>query len=268
MRLFALLFIVVILIACGGTEDRLESESLNDNLQSDTVHLERDSLIQEKIPIPDEMKGLISLFNDTLVLPLSVDSIFLQNEIEKAENELRSLSYETVKEFTEGGLKNGPAADQSYILKACMEIDSIKRAGGYEEYLQSIDLAMMQDAVFSAIGLIEMGDGKTVLLWIMNYSSYEACPYYTGAVIFGTSLNEYNIQNTIELAEFTSSGDAPAWGMSEAYSEVSMDEILTVYRDAYGETDEVGYNYADDGRLTEHFVRLDSTGFAEISVKE
>jgi len=264
MQTHYIYFLSLFIFACGGTTSNEEIDHFDqaiDTIEETAI----DTLKAEVIAIPNEIAELLKNFRDTFELPLTVDSTFIQERNDGDQLESSQFNYQTVRDLIQNGFANGPAEEQKYMLNATIEIDSLKSINAYEDYLSSIDIGMLQDVVYNGHGIIIFPNNRHLLIWTMNYSSYKACPYYTGTVVFGTLLDRYQIMNTIELAEITSSGDPPAFGETAADSEVSEDKITTKYREAYGETADPEYGY--EGSLEEsdskHIVFIDSTGFAQ-----
>jgi hypothetical protein len=82
--------------------------------------------------------------------------------------------------ITEGKLTHG---FKNAVDNFC-KIDSIKKAGAYTAYVDSLDIGMTQDAHAYSLGRCRFMDTE-VLLWILTETSYEACPASSSFMLNG-----------------------------------------------------------------------------------
>jgi hypothetical protein len=97
----------------------------------------------------------------------------------------RRLSRNTVRELAAGFVKNAMPDGVTGTLNAFYKIDSLKTAGLYAEYADTLDIGMPRDAHAYAIGHGRLDD-MTVYLWMLTEDSYEACPYSRRVLVCGT----------------------------------------------------------------------------------
>lgn len=103
-----------------------------------------------------------------------------------------------------------------YDLKEFFVIDSIKAKGTYEEWAEGLDLGQIKQSKAYSLSQIKTGENSSVLFWILEYNTVEACPYSWAKKVLATAINKNKIGETIVFAEHSGGGDAP----------VSFDRII------------------------------------------
>jgi hypothetical protein len=90
-----------------------------------------------------------------------------------------------------------------------IRLDSIKKAGGYEDYLSKLDIGMYKDIRAIYYKKYDISASKSLNLWGFDYSSYEACPYANGKVIFVNTVENGKNVSCVPFAYFHNWADAP-----------------------------------------------------------
>ena len=99
--------------------------------------------------------------------------------------------------------------------------------GTYEDYVNNIDIGMMKESEANIHQKLIIDANNYIMLWSISYSTYEACPYASGTIVFGTYFNNNVAQNTATLGEDSGGGDAPYWGGTLITSQISSTAIIT-----------------------------------------
>ena len=206
-----------------------------------------------------ELQELLKYFQDSMNTPLLLDSNYIQ---EKAGQEETKLSFEQLKQLTLEGFANSIAQENEYLIKAAIRIDSLKLINEYEAYVEKIDIGMIQEASSFGNGLLELTPNRKLLIWQINYKTYEACPFAEGSIVFGTLLENTEIGGTIQLAEKSSGGDPPAWNETFVHAEINENEIEQHKYQLFGEMNEDGENFIETTE-SNYRILIDSTGIVE-----
>lgn len=182
---------------------------------------------------PEQLRDLIKKQNKEK-LPFQADSTYvkeftIENEIDDASIKLLVSNFSESENYDDG-----------YIYEV-LRLNNLKSMSQYEDYVNLLDIGQLKDASAHWIGVIEKGDSALVL-WAVKYSSYEACPFYSGNEIFASLIHEGIVKKCAKIGEYTSGGDAPYW--FENYGLFTIDETFTVIRKMF-------YASYDDDTLQE-----------------
>jgi hypothetical protein len=161
----------------------------------------------------------IPYFAGQLVLPLNIDSAFIVRQDTAqplAYSALRSMKAEFATIENEKQL-------QYYINDFC-KIDSMRSLGQYSKYTEGLDIGMMQNATAYRLGNIRLKDKTDLLLWRLNFSSYEACPNYSGIFVVG-SLRRGDTYIHLPLGKLYQAGDPPSFMSETLTSQLTNDWI-------------------------------------------
>lgn len=240
------------------------TETTNDSIQetsqiTDTTVIV-DSIIDQIIEIEVDPKRnvidvekLFSKASENFELPLKIDSSFLEKYALQGEDSEYNLNGQEVKHLgfsfpTEANISNS----KSWQIKTFTEIDSLKKNGGYDDYLSALDIGQTKYSAANAFGKVNVNEQSIILLWSLDFSTYEACPYGYGTFIFGTVFTNNTATNTSLLAEKSGGGDPPAWGDDYTESELN-DSTIAIYRlERWGEEDyETGEEYVEKREMRE-----------------
>lgn len=181
------------------------------------------------------------LINDKLAnfpikeLPLLIDSAFFAADTIEQDYQ-GNLDIEMVK-LLSSRLASDDASDRErYYLNDFFQIAQAKNEGTYDTLLAHLDIGMTENASCNAIGRIEFGDTMGMIIWEINYKSYDACPYYNGHHVLGTLIKNGNVVSCIQLAAREYGADAP---MSfEAYQLASIAKNGVITTRNYSQTNE------------------------------
>ncbi|TNF47004.1 MAG: hypothetical protein EP305_09240 [Bacteroidetes bacterium] len=175
---------------------------------------------------PDSLKKLISNFN-TSELPFRADS----NLLEKLDaQKFVLLDNEQILSLYSNYVPSEKW--NSYYVDEVIGMNLRKRNSTYESYLESLDLAMLKDANAYAIQLFAKED-IGLMLWGIEYSSYEACPFYAGWELYVSVIKEGKVDKCIKVGGIQSAGDPPAMSSIMGLFDLNSDLKLTrkLYRE-------------------------------------
>ncbi|MGV6860816.1 MAG: hypothetical protein ACWA41_03540 [Putridiphycobacter sp.] len=224
------LIILLSVYACSNQEN-LEKKETNE-----PVGTELDSTNTE---LSNEDTVLVTPNFDYTVLefPLTIDSLFIESH--KIGMDTSNLSGEQVKEMSQNMLNKKGEPEISYMLSDFIKIDSLKQVGGYENYVQTLDIAMTKNINANMVGQLPLSQNNTVLIWSSTYTSYEACPFFYGTNVYATYYNGNNPIHTLLVGEVSGGGDAPYWADTQLESTIKPDQIsLSWNQQNGGEYDE------------------------------
>lgn len=159
----------------------------------------------------------------TLTLPLAIDTNFIM-EVDTNNRipyqQIRQLGTQLLAHELSDGLFND--------INSFCEVDSIKQAGHYADYLAKLEIGMTKIAISFKLGVIDLGEGTQLFIWGIHNSSFEACPYFAGTTIIGTLVNEDKENTHFLLGELSGGGDPPATGTDEVTSYIDKEGTITV----------------------------------------
>lgn len=162
--------------------------------------------IKKAIEYPEEIQKFINLFPD-LNQELNLDKAFMQDS--SLNHTKHKLSLKEVQLLAKNLSKDEFTEINEYYLKDYSKIEQSKLNKKYKEYTDSLDIGMMQDANCFALGKIELGDSLAILIWKLDFASYEACPYYSGTHFMASIVYTKQVVQTIQVACDESAADAP-----------------------------------------------------------
>ena len=146
-----------------------------------------------------------------------------------------------------------------YYLNDYKTIKEAKLDGKYDAFLEKLDIGMIKDADAFYLGRLEFGDSIGIVIWQLNYSSYEACPFFSGIHILATSIYEGKVIQTIEIAGHEINADAPISAENYYLSRVTSKGLIV--RNYYFKVDENEENI-EKGSNSEKFI-LQKKGFVK-----
>lgn len=205
MRKHLFIFIsisVLVLASCGTNTPENESLSVNrKEIIIDTPTIEVPPEIIEANPALD---SLMSLFTITENLPFSIEA----KNIDKIKPG-KKLRRKQVNMLASNVVKNDLFMDVDYAVKKFNIIDSVKAKGKYEEWKQQLDLGAIMYSKAFCITLIKTGENASLLFWMLDYQTEDACPFSFSKTIYATAVYKNKITETIVFAEQSGGGDAP-----------------------------------------------------------
>lgn len=130
---------------------------------------------------------------------IALESIFLDSSLTK----ISSLEASSLWGFL-------PDTSEYFeLLNSFRRLDSLKSAGKYENYISNLDIGMYKDITGILLKDISVSEAKKLRVWGINYSSYEACPYFGGKVLFISTIENNKTTACVPFAYIKTSADAP-----------------------------------------------------------
>lgn len=180
----------VLLAACGAPKKEKKPETV---------------AAPKSIQYPAEFQGVLDHF--PVVKAVAVDSIFFDDSVGNTSD--FTLSVDLVKQLTARFAKDDYSHDETYYLNSFYKIAEAKRNNAYEQFKKNLDIGMTQDANCYALSRMEFGDSLAVLFWKIDYSSYEACPVFSGTHVLASLVRDGKVGECILLAAHEVSADPP-----------------------------------------------------------
>lgn len=203
------LLLLVVVIGCDPGKDEKNENTAN----NDSVGVEN--------------KVIAMSFDEKLFAPLSLPLIIDTNFILEVDTNNR-IPYQQIRQLGVNFLQHETASGIIYDINSFCEIDSIKQAGGYREYLEKMEIGMTKIAISFKLGVIPIPDNTKLFVWGIHNSSYEACPFFAGTTIIGTYVNENNENIHFLLGEISGGGDPPSMGNDEVISKINKKGIINL----------------------------------------
>ena len=212
---FAIVCLIILFHAC--------SSALEDRIKEST-----DSVIATKIAANNsESIHISNLFKQNTTLPFTADTVLFDHI--KNFDSLGSEEVKTLSLFSKNNKK-----ESDYELNEFYKIDSIKAAGNYLKWWETLDIGMTKFANAYAIKKAEYDENTTLLFWSLSTSNYEACPYASQTSIYVTVLYQNETTSCFLLGETLSAGDPP----------VSIERIINGI-------------FEKDGKIIQHLHQVD-----------
>jgi len=238
----------LLLSSCGG--ESATSENVTDTAKTDIAAL---------VPENDEInQALLEKFKISTELPFVQDSVYLAN---LSYSDTNALTVDEAKYLSFGFVDS----DVSYRGLSPVDdfyfFDSLKVNDGYESFMEVIDIGMMirSDAFIAQKVIVD--DSTSILLWIVDYATYEACPYASGKVLYASVLRNNVVTSCTILGEDSSGADAPIW--SETLSLLSLTKagywVSKRDRNCAGEVDAEENDLVDESSI-DYILIIDAKG--------
>ncbi len=126
-----------------------------------------------------------------------------------------------------------------WLIENYVYLDSIKKAGQYEAYLNKLDIGMIKEIVSKKFKTIVIGDSITLVFWGLDFSSYEACPFTEGKVLFLSTLKNGKNSFCLPVSYSQHWSDAPVYNSLEASFTLNKNGFLKIKeREVIGDLDE------------------------------
>jgi hypothetical protein len=219
--LIYLISLTLIASSCTGENDSNGADNDNPISDIDTMTIEE----PEPIPLvlqtfPEELSNLSSSF-DTLQFPFTLKHEVLDKHESKGEFSSKQL------EFLSQNYTDKAVESYAYLNDA-LKMYERKQKGTYQTYVDNLDLAQLKDATAHPYGQLNL-DTAIVLLWTVNYSSFEACPFYTGKDLYASVIQNDSVQTTVYLGNESSGGDPPMF--AETFMNLEITKLLEMTRE-------------------------------------
>jgi hypothetical protein len=233
-------FLPLLFLACTS-KPSIETTPL-DSIGGAIDSISRDSALVE----PTKETSLSHL--PDLALPLQLDSAF----ITKRED---TLSYIAIRKMLLPFQLVYTEEAPTHLIKA-IEIDSLKRIGKYEAYLNSLDIAQTAQAEAYLIGKCIVNN-FTIVFWKTHFRTIDADPFAEGYNLYATTFKDLN-QSPIStaLVGFTLQGMDPPFFMRKALRGV-LNKDGAFYLSENGEQGEME---AMEPIETDYVLRINAKG--------
>jgi hypothetical protein len=231
--LFTFFFLVCGILSCDISTVKIDAsfdkskkqESGSDN----AVNTSKD--LDTLRAMPDDLIGRV---NNTLNAPYMLD----HKKIEALDQSDNELSQQEVSLLTEHLVENEDFGFIKYRIESYIEVHKMIDSIGEEEYLENIDLGMTRNCDAYVNEKVILSDKRTLLIWSLDYSTYEACPYYSGTYVLATMCVDGKVSHTVFVGESSGGGDAPVWSSIEMSSTITNDVIDVKFVEEVGGMDE------------------------------
>ena len=194
------------LFGCGNNTAEISSASESDSLAINNKQLEKS----------------VGLFKPAS-LSFVVDTAFIF-KIEGGD----SLGAFEIKTLAANLFKHGLTEGSQYDLETFYKIDSIKEAGKYKEYRDSLNIGMTEVSTAHALNEFHLDANTLVLVWGIRSESYQACPYSNIWLTYFTIIYKGEVKETFLMGEYMVWGDAPVSVERIVSSTLSADGSLSV----------------------------------------
>lgn len=235
-NIFYLLGLSLFMLSCGG-----DAETTNQNSDSTTT----DTVAMTTPNIVIDVNALLAKFTTVATIPFQQDSNYLADlELSDSNaltaNEAIYLSY--------GFVDNEISYSGIYPIQDFLFFDSLKTAGEYESYVEVVDIGMMVVSDAFVAQKIILDDSTSVLLWCVSYSTYEACPYSSGTILYATVFKNNVATSCTIVGEDGGGADAPVWSetLSLCSFKVGDYSVWSRDRNCGGDVDEEGNEMVDE----------------------
>lgn len=201
------------------------SSKINENgkAKNDSLNTENNDSIRE-IVLSDDAAFFIQLNDKKFDLTLKIDSLFFKELAETEEG--TPLNSAQVKKLIQKPLNHELNENAGMGLTCFFIVDSLKTNKIYQQYLDKIDIGMVKYSDGYFLGKSIIDEETSLLFWSITFSSYEACPFFSGTMVMGTLVYRGEISNSLLLAEEMSAGDAPVGLVRNLYSIINTNGNL------------------------------------------
>ena len=190
-RVSVLVLAIGLIASCGNNK-------VKDARSAEQIH--NDSIKDAAVAAAKaKLEKLLTHFKDNNNFPLVVDSAFIANSVTKHD----SLGENEVKTILVKWKNDSLMSEDHDAFKDFYHIDSLKANHGYEKYYEKLDNGDTRYSNAYGLQKIELADSTEVLVWALDYASYQADPMFNSTNIYGTLLNKDNIGITFLLGQST-----------------------------------------------------------------
>lgn len=152
----------------------------------------------------------------TLDQPLQLDHAFFSDSTRNSTK--ATLPMELVREFASKLGSDEESKQQIYYINDYLKIQTSKEEEEYEDYLKTLDIGMTRDAQCFGLGQLRYGDSVGIVLWKINYASFDACPMYEGSHILASLYLHGELLSTSLVAQTETGSDTPMGYEANTYS--------------------------------------------------
>lgn len=257
MKQFIYLFgLGLLLTACSGESNTTTTNS--DTTKTDTLAL---------LPNIDiDVNSLLSKFTVSVNEPFIQDTLYLAEKVSMSDT--TALAIDEIKYLSYNYIENEMSFSGKSSIDDAMFFDSLKANNEYEGYVEVIDIGMMKDAKAYVAQKVVLDETTTLLLWFVDYGTYEACPYSSGKTLYASVFQNNEVKSCTLIGEDSSSGDAPYWSSDMILVSITKDKITALKKDSNGgDTDEEGNEITFESS-TEYELTIDENGVWVVTAVE
>jgi len=203
------------IVSCNNSTNEVSAvTNLSKSKSTSTNSTQQNSFIEDTLPeMPAEISERV---NSTIDFPylLNQDAI---NKLKLSDNRLTQKEVKLLSQYliTKQGFSDIESRLDSYFYYNQL-IDSI----GEEAYNNQIDLGMTQYFDAYLHDRVNLTKKKYLLIWSLDYGTYEACPFYAGQYVLATMCVDGKVSNTVFIGEDSGGGDPPYMSSVFAGSDV------------------------------------------------
>ena len=132
--------------------------------------------------------SLMSLFTKTEALPFTI----VAKDIEKIKLG-KKLRRKQVNTLATSVVKNDLFMDVDYAVVKFNIIDSVKAIGKYDGWKQQLDMGAVMYSKAFCITQIKTGENSSLILWMLDYQTEDACPFSYSKTIYATAIYKNKI---------------------------------------------------------------------------
>ncbi len=256
-QLIYLIGLGLLLTACGG-------ESTTASTNSDTTQTDTTVVMLPNIAI--DLNALLSKFTTSTNEPFLQDTLYLAEYVSMSDT--TALTTDEIKYLSYNYIENEMSFSGKSSIDDAMFFDSLKANKEYEGYIEVIDIGMMKDAKAYVAQKVVLDETTSLLLWFVDYGTYEACPFASGKVLYASVFQNNEVKSCTLVGEDSSSGDAPYWSSDMTLISISKNKITAVKTERNGgDTDEEGNEITFEAS-TEFELTIDVNGVWVVTAVE
>jgi hypothetical protein len=224
-----------------------------------------DDLNQEigltSILYPNEIRDSLAVFTK-IKFDFIINEDFFTDSLKN--NNKTILRVDIVKLLSQNLSSDEASQTNSYYFNDYFLIEEAKKNKKYDAYVQNLDIGMMKEANCYALSRLEFGDSLALLVWKIEFNSYEACPYYTGTHVLGSLIYDGKIVKTMQLANKETAADAPMSSTSTQFVKITKSGEITFDFETIVEEEDKMIEHTKEKKQ----FQITKNGFKIISVKK
>ena len=243
-NLFLVSLLFYSLTSCG---DNTDNKSATNNVES--VSSGTDD-VQEPVKEIDTLLAMPAEISDRVNRTLDIPFLVNEKTIDNLDLSDNGLSMEEVQLLSQYLIVKPNFSDIDSRLNSYFSFNHLIDSIGEEAYNDQIDLGMTQYFDAYLHYRVNLTEKKYLLIWSLDYGTYEACPYYAGQYVLATMCVDGKISNTVFIGEDSGGGDPPYMSSVFAGSDVWDTYIEVKLFEEY--TEESDMSGADEYEMETH----------------
>lgn len=213
--------IFLLLSACRETGSNATSSAEIDTLSQ----AETDAVLPEEDVQEENFSAFLKGIPEGA--SLAIEKKFLSKLDQLDVDQTSLMSTKTIRNLT---VKLNPEAITQrgeFLINEAIGMDSIRKSGNLDAYRSGLDIGGTLKADAQLLKRIPFSPEQQMVLWRIHYSTYEACPYALGNLVYGTLFYKGKPGETALVGESLSQGDPPAGAEDYVYASL-MGDVLTL----------------------------------------